>query len=67
MQAGCFVGGQSLLIFACLFWKMPPELKGNAGGLIFWIINIILVAASILQVAYLASFKPSTKGSMKRN
>ncbi|CAG7726297.1 unnamed protein product, partial [Allacma fusca] len=67
IQAGYFVGGQSLLIFGSLHWEMPPELKGNAGDLIFWAINVIPIAASILQVVLLAPSVTSTQVSKKGN
>ncbi|CAG7635718.1 unnamed protein product [Allacma fusca] len=67
MQTGCFAGGQSVLIFGSLFWEMPPELRANPGDLIFWAINVIPIAASILQVILLAPSVTSTKVSRKGN
>ncbi|CAG7687576.1 unnamed protein product [Allacma fusca] len=57
IQAGYFMAGQTILIFGCLHWEMPPELKGNAGDLIFWAINGIPIAASILQVVLLSPYR----------
>ncbi|CAG7734220.1 unnamed protein product, partial [Allacma fusca] len=59
--------GQSALIFGSLFWEMPPELRANPGDLIFWAVNVIPIAASILQVILLASSVSSNQVSRKGN